>query len=53
MDNLFEIVLWPEVQELMDREGWEDNSYLANDDKAIDDFGSSAYFVRKSWLDKQ
>lgn len=46
----FVVVTWPEVQDLMEQEGFEENSYLINDDKGLDDFGSSAYFVRESWL---
>lgn len=52
MCELYEVVMWPECQDLMDKEGWEDNSYLINDDKGLDKFGSSAYFVNKSWLDE-
>lgn len=52
MRELYEIVMWPECQDLMDKEGWEDNSYLINDSRGLDKFGSSAYFVNKSWLDE-
>ena len=44
------VITWPEIQELMDKPGFSDNSYLINDDKGIDDFGSSAYFVDEDWL---
>ena len=46
----FVVVTWPESQELMEKEGFEENSYLINDDKGIDDYGSSAYFVSETWL---
>lgn len=46
------VVTWPDVQELMTAEGFEDNSYLINDEKGVDDFGSSAYFVKESWYNK-
>lgn len=49
--ELYEVVMWPECQELMDKEGWENNSYLISDDRGLNDFGSSAYFVKKSWLE--
>lgn len=44
------IVTWPASQELMEQEGFRENSYLINDEKGIEDFGSSAYFVKESWL---
>lgn len=44
------VVSWPDSQNLMEREGFRENSYLVNDDKGIEDFGSSAYFVDEDWL---
>lgn len=44
------IVCWPESQRLFSEEGFEENSYLINDEQGIDDFGSSAYFVDEEWL---
>lgn len=44
------VVCWPESQRLFDEEGFEENSYLINDENGIDDFGSSAYFVDEEWL---
>lgn len=44
------VITWPEIQELMGKPGFRDNSYLINDDKGIKDFGSSAYFVDNNWL---
>lgn len=29
------------------------NAYLINDEKGLEDFGSSAYFVRKSWYQEK
>lgn len=49
---LYEVVTWPEVQELMGLCGFEENSYLINDERGINDFGSSAYFVRVDWLEE-
>lgn len=43
------VVEWPESQYLMDIDGFYKNAYLINDIKGLDDFGSSAYFVLKSW----
>ena len=48
--DAFVVVTWPECQELMDVEGWEENSHLINDDKGVDEYGSSAYFVNTKWL---
>lgn len=47
----FIVVTWPDIQFLMDIDGFEQNSHLVNDENLIDEFESSAYFVRKSWLD--
>ena len=44
------VVTFPDVQSLMDIEGFNENSYLVNDEQGIEDFGSSAYFVDEDWL---
>ena len=43
-------ITFPEIQEYMDLEGFDENAYLINDEHGINDFGSSAYFVRAEWL---
>ena len=43
-------ITFPEIQEYMEQEGFEENAYLINDEHGINDFGSSAYFVRTEWL---
>lgn len=43
------VVQWPESQSLMLFPGWTEHCYLINDEKGLDDFGSSAYFVEKDW----
>lgn len=48
----FEVVCWPESQMLMELDGFEENSYLVNDDKGLLEFGSSAYFVNRKWLEE-
>lgn len=47
--NSFEIIGWPEIQELMDVEGFEENATFItpNDSMGI---GSSTYLVSKEWL---
>lgn len=47
------VVQWPEIQELMEIEGFRDNSYLINDEKGLEEFGSSAYFVNYNWYKQQ
>jgi len=46
----YEIIGWPEIQELMDKEGFEDNAALIepNDNMGI---GSSTYLVDNEWLE--
>lgn len=46
----FEIVCWPEIQYLMSKKGFEENSFLINDEKGMEEYGSSAYFVNSKWL---
>ena len=36
----------------MELEDFKNHSYLINDDQGMQDFGSSAYFVEKNWLNK-
>jgi hypothetical protein len=49
-EDLYVPVMWPEIQYLMELEGFQDNSYLINDDRGMDDFGSSAYMINFKWL---
>lgn len=49
----FEVVCWPESQILMELDGFEENSYLVNDDRGLLEFGSSAFFVNKKWLEEK
>ena len=54
MDNeTFEVVCWPESQMLMELDGFEENSYLINDDRGLLEFGSSAFFVNRKWLEEK
>lgn len=43
--QLYTVVEWPDIQMLMDKEGFDENAYLDVDCN----FGSSAYFVRYDW----
>ena len=51
MSYMYQVIQWPEIQELMDLHGFRENSFLINDPLGLDEFGSSAYFVSKNWLD--
>jgi hypothetical protein len=43
-DTTYVLVLWPESQELMEKE-WFNECILMNDENHLADIGSSAYFV--------
>jgi len=48
--ELFTVVTWPQVQVLMDREGFDRNAVLINEEPFLTEYGSSAYLIRNSWL---
>ena len=50
MENTYTVIQWPEIQYYMELEGFSENSYLINDEKGIEEFGSSAYFINTKWL---
>lgn len=52
---MYQIIEWPEVQELMDRSGFYANACLINDIEFLNanNIGDSAYFVNTSWLDRE
>ena len=37
----------------MDKEGFEKNACLINDDTFLETYGSQSYFVNESWLNNQ
>lgn len=49
--DTFIIINWPEIQSYVEREGFDENSCLINDDPFLREYGSCAYFVRKSWIE--
>jgi len=51
MKDVFQVVQWPEVQELFEYMGFKENSILINDGPLYSEYGDSAYLIRKSWLD--
>lgn len=50
MNEEFVVVPWPEIQEYMEKEGFDNNSHLINDEVGIEKYGCSAYFINKEWL---
>lgn len=44
------VVMWPESQDLMTYEGFDEHSELINDENGLECFGSSAYFVEAEWI---
>ena len=49
---MYELIQWPEIQELLDEPGFRENACLANDEYFVIQYGSSAYFVNVDWLAK-
>jgi hypothetical protein len=50
MDEHYIVIQWPEIQDLMDKEGFDENAFLINDEKGYIKFGDSAYFVNYDWF---
>jgi hypothetical protein len=46
--ELYLLIEWPEVQSLMEKEGFDDNAWLKNE---REDVAFPAYFVSKTWYD--
>ena len=51
--DLFTVVCWPEVQFLMSNPDFNANAVLINNNEMYDEYGSSAYLVRISWLNEK
>ncbi len=49
MERKYYVIKWPLSQELMEME-WFDECVLLNNEKAIKDFGSSAYLIPEERL---
>lgn len=52
MDDEFVVIQWPDSQELMDLDGFNENCHLIDFDPLYSEYGDSAFFVRKSWLEE-
>ena len=50
MKNTFKVIEWPEVQELMDKDEFDQHVLLINDQPLLKEYGTQAYLVRVSWL---
>lgn len=52
MKDRFIVIQWPDIQELMNKEGFRDNASLINDERFYQLYGDSAYFVNEEWYNK-
>lgn len=48
--NIYLAVSWPETQELMEDPEFLNNAVLINNNILYDEYGSSSYMVRATWL---
>lgn len=48
----YEVVTWPESQDLMEKKGFSEHCELINSEKGLDMYGSCAYLVEKEWLEQ-
>ncbi len=51
-EDIFIPIQWPEVQDFMEEPGFRENSLLIDSDPLYQEYGDSAYMIRKSWLQK-
>jgi len=52
-EETYIIVVWPEIQDLVGLEGFAKNTHLINDDQGVEEHGSSAYFVKQVWYERE
>jgi len=51
-DTTFDVITWSDdIQHYMEIDGFRENSCLINDEPLLSEYGSSAYFIRRSWLE--
>lgn len=48
--DIFVVVCWPEIQSLMEDPEFLNNALLINSNELYEEYGSSSYMVRASWL---
>jgi len=51
--DVFIVVTWPDVQEFFELDEFDENSILINKEELYNEYGSSAYLIRKIWLDEK
>lgn len=51
-EKTFIVIEWPEVKKLFSNPEFHNNAELITMSPLYEEFGDSAYLVRKSWLDK-
>jgi len=49
--DTFIVITWPDVQDWFELDGFRENSLLINDGPLYEEYGDSAYMVRKSWIE--
>ncbi len=50
--NIFEVFMWPEVKYFFQFENFIDNAVPITDKPLLDEYGGSAWLIRKSWIDE-
>lgn len=45
--------MWPEIQSYMDKDSFDIYAFPILDERGLEMFGLSAYFVEKNWLNVQ
>lgn len=53
MENEYVVVMWPEIQSYMDKDSFDIYAFPILDERGLEMFGLSAYFVEKNWLNVQ
>lgn len=51
--DLFTVIEWPEIQHFMADPDFSKNAVLIDNKEMYDEYGSSAYLVRISWLNEK
>lgn len=52
MKDSFIVVQEPDIQELMNKEGFKDNVELIEDERYYQLYGDNAYFINEEWYNK-
>ena len=49
-ENIFEVVVWPEVKYFMQFNDFLENAVPITDKPLTDEYGGSAFLIRKKWI---